>query len=227
MKKTKTENTMIKPVTRKDSLKLDITDERNIARYQNEIDRVFDGSLFIRKKVLLGKPPQILEKYGIVKPLYCDQKVIRKTVYPFGYGGGKHNLGMSLVKALPYELEDPLAITQNIDVHKRVDNSIVVWTKWKTEKEHSVITIIRIEKNGEITITNNIVTIFASGESYLKQLIEDDNKVLYTKNNKSINQLLASRCIMPRVHTDDTLVKRNLSKKNIEDKKQNNKSIEQ
>ncbi len=223
----KKNNKKVRPATRKESIKLDITDERNIARYHKEIDGVFNGSLYIRKNVLLGSPPEVLKKFGIVKPLYCSQRVIRKTAYPFGYGGGKHNLGISLMKGLPYELADPLAITRNSDAHKELDDGIVVWTKWKTEKDHSVITIIRIEKDGEITITNNIVTIFASGEKYLKQLIENDSNILYTKNNRSITQLLPSRSIMPRMHTDDTFIKHNLLRRNIKIKKQNNKSIKQ
>lgn len=216
----KKNNKKVRPATRKESMKLDITDERNIARYHKEIDGVFNGSLFIRKKVLLGKPPKILTKYGIEKPLYCSQKVVRKIAYPKGYFGGKHNLGISVLKKLPHELNNPLAITKNTRNHMVDGDSVVVWTNWKNDDNNSVITVIRIENNNGVIMANIVVTVFASGKNYLDQLFGNMKNVLYTKGNKSIKKLLPYRCLMPKVYADDTLIKSvSLRESIIEDKK--------
>lgn len=201
------------PATREESIELDLTDERNMARYRNEIDAVFTGELNPGTNVLIGKPSELLKTFGIKRELYCTHSVVRKIVYPNKYGHGKHNLGMSVMKNLPYELNNPLAITKNSNNHQVVDDSIVVWTNWKTDNNNSVITIIRIEKNGEVVVRNPVVTTFASNKNYLAQLIEYKENILYTKNNKSIKQLLPVRRLVPRAHTDDTLINYNLSRK--------------
>ena len=174
---------------------------------------MFNGEHKIGKNILIGNPPEILKKYGVIKPLYCMPHVVRKTAYPNGYGGGKHNLGISVMKKLPFELKNPLAITKNTNNHVIVDDSIVVWTNWETDSCKSIVSVIRIEKSGGVTVTNIVVTVFASGKSYLEQLFEDKDKILYTKNNKSIEQLLPVRRLVPRAHTDDTLINYNLSRK--------------
>lgn len=66
------------------------------------------------------------------------------------------------------------------------DNSIVVWTDWKTEAGASVIVPIRIDVTGNVGVYNNINSVFdAYDNSYVADLLRDGN-VLYTRNGKNI-----------------------------------------
>lgn len=216
----------ITPASRKDALHLNMLDERNIARYRREIDGVFDGSLPTGSDVIIGMPSDVLKEYGEVsdRVIRMSQRIARKIAYPLGYKigntiinsptelrvqgdmEGKHNLGISAVKNLPLQIADPIAITRNNEKNSK-KNSVVIWTNWITEDGKGVMLGLVIDSKGATGLQNNVSTVFQADEEYAKRFFENKEDILYTKNNKDINQLLSVRRYMPKARVDDTFIK--------------------
>lgn len=192
----------IEPATREESLKIEATDPRNVARYKKEISEALNGMMPSGNLVLIGRPSDILQKYlKSDKPLYIPQKAVKKGVLS-KESGGKHALGETVMGSLPYQFADPLAITGNTSLHEQAgDNSIVVWTDWMTKKGDSVIVPIVIDINGQVGVYNGVNTVFdAFNQEYVKDLLREGN-ILYTKNGKSIQELLPARRQVPEVQS--------------------------
>ena len=64
---------------------------------------------------------------------------------------------------------------------------------------------------------NNVVTVFNANSDYAEQFIENNTKVLYTKNNKDINRLLSARRHMPSAKTDDIFIQHSISQNSEND----------
>nr|DAF66943.1 MAG TPA: hypothetical protein [Caudoviricetes sp.] len=195
------------PASRQESLQISATDPRNVARYQNEIDSVLNGTAGSEQMVLLGKPSTVLAQYmESENPLYMPQKSVKKAVFPKGENGGKHGLGRVVLDELLYQLEDPLAITGNTSAHAAAgDHSIVVWTDWKTAAGDSVIVPIRIDATGAVGVYNNVNTVFdAFDPEYAADLMREGN-VLYTKNGKSLSELPGQRREVPKMENGNAL----------------------
>ena len=188
------------PASRQESLTLAATDDRNVKRFRSEVDAVLSGAMDSKSLVLLGAPSPVLQKYlQSDRPLYMPQKSVKKAVLS-KEAGGKHGLGITVMYDLLYQLDDPMAITGNTTAHaEKGDNSIVVWTDWKTASGASVIVPIKIDADGNVGIYNNVNTVFdAYDETYVADLLRDGN-VLYTKNNESIRSLLLQRREVPEL----------------------------
>ena len=197
----------IAPASRQESLQISATDPRNVARYQNEIDSVLNGTAGSDQMVLLGKPSTVLAQYmESENPLYMPQKSVKKAVFPKWENGGKHGLGRVVLDELLYQLEDPLAITGNTSEHAAAgDHSIVVWTDWKTAAGDSVIVPIRIDATGAVGVYNNVNTVFdAFDPEYAADLMREGN-VLYTKNGKSLSELPGQRREVPKMENGNAL----------------------
>lgn len=197
----------VKAATRRESMAMDATSPENVARYQSEISQVLDGTMKSNQMVFLGKPSAILARYmESENPLYMPQKSVKKAVFPKGENGGKHGLGRVVLDELLYQLEDPLAITGNTSEHAAAgDHSIVVWTDWKTAAGDSVIVPIRINATGTVGIYNNVNTVFdAFNPEYVADLMRDGN-TLYTKNGKSLSELIDQRRQVPKIENGNAL----------------------
>lgn len=196
----------ITPATREESLQLDLLDERNLARYFKEVDSTLDGSMPAGKLVLVGKPPKVLVEYmKSTNPIQIPQKIIKKAALSKNESAdGKHALGRAVIEQLPVQLAYPMAITGNTSDHQQMnDNSIVVWTDWKTEAGASVIVPIRIDVTGNVGVYNNINSVFdAYNSDYAADLLRDGN-LLYTRNGKNIQELLSQRRQVPQVNRSD------------------------
>lgn len=196
----------ITPATREESLQLDLLDERNLARYFKEVDSTLDGSMPAGKLVLVGKPPKVLVEYmKSTNPIQIPQKIIKKAALSKNESAdGKHALGRAVIEQLPVQLAYPMAITGNTSDHQQMnDNSIVVWTDWKTEAGASVIVPIRIDVTGNVGVYNNINSVFdAYNSDYAADLLRDRN-LLYTRNGKNIQELLSQRRQVPQVNRSD------------------------
>ncbi|OUP53975.1 hypothetical protein B5F17_01830 [Butyricicoccus pullicaecorum] len=169
--------------------------------YRAQIDAVFSGNMPTSKKIFLGDTPDVVAKYGMQAPLTMTQTTARKIAYPPGYLGGKHNLGIPALKHLPEQLADPIAILKS----KTEGDSVVVLTAWNDTQGNPVIIPVHFGKDGTLTVENAIPS--AYGKRNLEALFgENGENILYTKNNKSINQLLSSRLQLPNAMADDTLV---------------------
>lgn len=169
--------------------------------YRAQIDAVFSGNMPTSKKIFLGDTPDVVAKYGMQAPLTMTQTTARKIAYPPGYLGGKHNLGIPALKHLPEQLADPIAILKS----KTEGDSVVVLTAWNDTQGNPVIIPVHFGKDGTLTVENAIPS--AYGKRNLEALFgENGENILYTKNNKSIDQLLSSRLQLPNAMADDTLV---------------------
>ena len=196
----------ITPATRKESLQLDLLDERNLARYFKEVDSTLNGSMPSGELVLVGNPPRVLVEYmKSTNPIQIPQKIIKKAALSKNESAdGKHALGRAVIEQLPVQLAYPMAITKNTSEHQSLnDNSIVVWTDWKTETGSSTIVPIRIDVAGHVGMYNNINSVFdAYKPSYIADLLKDSN-VLFTRNGKNIQELLAQRRQLPKGNRSD------------------------
>lgn len=192
--------TNVTPATREAAKSLDMLDKSNVARYINEITAALDRSAATGKKILIGKPSGILaEQMNSDNVLQMDQSVARKVAFADKKDGGKHNLGRGVLDELPYQLADPMIITGNTTDHisKGDTNSVVVWTDWQTENGDSVIVPIRIDVDGAIEPYNSVNSVFdAYNPAYVADLLRDEN-IRYTRNNKSVEELLSNRRQVP------------------------------
>lgn len=192
--------TNVTPATREAAKSLDMLDKSNIVRYTNEITAALDRSAATGKKILIGKPSGILaEQMNSDSVLQMDQSVARKVAFADKKDGGKHNLGRGVLDELPYQLADPMIITGNTTDHisKGDINSVVVWTDWQTENGDSVIVPIRIDVDGAIEPYNSVNSVFnAYNPAYVADLLRDEN-IRYTRNNKSVEELLSNRRQVP------------------------------
>lgn len=182
-----------------------LTNADNMLRYRSDIDKVFSGKYPSGKMIQVGDTPELLTKYGANShPMTMTQDTAYKIAYPEGYMGGKHNLGMSVLKQLPYQVENPLAILKS----NTQDNSLVLLTAWK-DGEKSIIIPLHLDKQGAISVENRVASAYQTGhiQSYLG--VEDGN-VLYTRNNEDIHQLLSKGVQFPQAMADDILAKNNI-----------------
>lgn len=169
--------------------------------YRAQIDDAFSGNMPTSKKIVLGDTPDIIAEYGIQAPLTMTQSTAMKIAYPSGYMGGKHNLGIPALKQLPEQLADPMAVLKS----KTERDSVVVLTEWNDTEGNPVIVPVHFRKDGTLTVENVVPS--AYGKRNLEALFgENGENILYTKNNKSIDQLLSSRLQLPNARADDTLV---------------------
>ena len=181
--------------TREESKKLSITDPKNIVRYLNEVNAALAETMKSGDLVLIGMPNGVLSKYlQSSDRIYIPQNIVRKIVFGIEVEGGKHNLGRAVAEGLPYQLEDPIAITGNTSDHiAKNDKSIVVWTNWMTKSGDSIIIPIRIGVMAKGQTYNNVNSVFdVFNEGYAADLLRDGN-ILYTKENRNIQELLATQ----------------------------------
>lgn len=196
-------NDVVMP-SRRDAGMMEVSDPGNRARYEMEIDGVFDGSFSPRSEIILGRTPETLMLYGAPDlPLHMTQTTARKIAYPDGYYGGKHNLGVQTLKELPDQLADPVAILEN---KSHPNNSVVVITEWLDVDGNRVIVPVEFNKQGAITVNNKINTAF--GRDDMSQYLGENNtNVIYTRNEKDISELLSHGRQLPwATRSDDVLV---------------------
>lgn len=182
----------------------------NIRRYQSAIDGVFMGTLPTGADIVLGQTPSILAEYGApALDLHMRQSVARKIAYPSGYMGGKHNLGLSALKNLPYQLADPIAIIENPQSNSRGLASKIVLTEWNDLDGKPVIIPIHLNAQGAIDVQNDVASAF--GADYIPRIIGNNGEnVLYTKNNEDIYQLLSKGRPVPQAMADDVLARNSI-----------------
>ena len=181
-----------------------LSSAENMKRYAKDIDDVFTGKAKDGSFVELGETPTILQRLGAkAHKLTMTQDTARKIAYPADYTiggqhmGGKHNLGIPALKQLPAQLENPLAVLKS----KTQPDSFVVLTNWKLEDGRTVVTPIHLDKKGNITIDNRVASTY--GKDINKLLGENSENVLWRKNDRSIDQLLAERLQLPKTSSDD------------------------
>ena len=187
-----------------------IVSDDNIRRYQDTVDGVFTGALPTGSDIVLGKTPSILTEYGAPDlDLHMKQSVARKIAYPSGYMGGKHNLGLSALKNLPYQIADPIAIIENPQSNSRGLSSKIILTEWTDIEGKPVIVPVHLNAHGAIDVQNEIASAF--GADYINRIIGENGKnVLYTKNGEDIKQLLSKGRPLPQAMADDVLAKNSI-----------------
>ena len=179
-----------------------VYDKETVENYRNQIDGTFDGSLPSDMNISLGQTPKVLQSLGAENlPLRMTQNAARKIAYPDGYMGGKHNLGIPALKHLQEQLNDPIAVLKSKSQH----DSFVVLTEWNDTENNPVVAAIHLNKQGVVDDVNMLAS--AYGKRNLAALLGENNEnVIYTKNNKGINQTLDGRLQLPGLLSDDTLV---------------------
>lgn len=88
---------------------------------------------------------------------------------------------------------------------KSQHDSFVVLTEWNDTENNPVVAAIHLNKQGVVDDVNMLAS--AYGKRNLAALLGENNEnVIYTKNNKGINQTLDGRLQLPGLLSDDTLV---------------------
>ena len=172
------------------------------AEYAAQIDGVFNGSVSPANPVVIGDTPDILLSLGATDlPMTMTQSTARKIAFPAGYMGGSHNLGIPALKRLPEQMRDPAAVLRS----KTQPDSFVILTEWNDTNGNPVVVAVHLDKQGHVELSNEVAS--AYGKNNFAALTgENGENVLYTKNNKSIDQLLSIRLQLPEAMADDTLV---------------------
>lgn len=184
----------------KENLRLDSSE--NMQRFANDVDSVFRGEKSPRENILIGETPQIYQELGAKNlDLTINQSALNKIAYPDGYFGGKHNLGIPALKKLPEQLADPVAILKSATQK----DSFVVLTQWADMNGNPVVIPIHLNKQGTVSLENVVPT--AYGKEGISRLLGENNEnVLWTKGNESIEQILTVRLQLPQEVAADTLV---------------------
>ena len=210
----------VKAATRQQSRHLDITDDRNVARYRNEVDEAMRDEK--KRNIMLGMPNELLLKAGFTDaPIYLDASNLTKIAYPYGYlgntdGKNRHDLGFSVIKNLIYQIAKPLAITENVsDQMKkhaaRGESSRILFTEWVDQKNRRIIVPVSISKGNVLSIENNMLnevkSVFGAEGKYLEQM--KDVKVIYPENEKDVSALITSdrQQSVPEAISDDIFAK--------------------
>lgn len=186
------------------------------AEYAAQIDGVFNGSMPTDRVVSIGDTPDILLSIGATDlPMTMTQSTARKIAFPAGYMGGSHNLGIPALKRLPEQMRDPAAVLRS----KTQPDSFVILTEWNDTNGNPVIIALHLDKQGVVDVTNEVAS--AYGKNNFAALTgENGENVLYTKNNKSIDQILDNRLQLPALLSDDTLVAYSIAQNSGEGKRQ-------
>ena len=200
-KYTSDELTAFTPATQQEAMQMDATTPQNLRRYQSEITAALNGEMDADQMVVLGRPSQILGRYmNPDNPLMLAQNVVKKV----SAEDGKHQLNRIILDELPYQFDDPVAITGNTVKHEEAgDNSIVVWTDWQVGGQDPVVVPIRIDAKGNIGLYNNINSAFPLYDpKYMEEMLRDGN-ILYTRGNENILDILAQGREVPKRKVED------------------------
>nr|DAP02568.1 MAG TPA: Large polyvalent protein-associated domain 3 [Caudoviricetes sp.] len=209
----------VKAATRRQSRYLDITDDRNVARYRNEVDAAMQNPKV--SSIMLGMPNELLLKAGFTDaPIYLDVTNLTKIAYPYGYlgntdGKNRHDLGFSVIKNLIYQIAKPLAITENTSEQMqkhlaRGQSSRILFTEWVDQKNRRIIVPVSISEQNKISVEevfNEVKSAYGAEEKYLEQL--KDVKVIYPENEKDVRALIhnARQTRLPESISDDIFAK--------------------
>ena len=209
----------VKAATRQQSRHLDITDDRNVARYRNEVDAAMRDEK--NRNIMLGMPNELLLKAGFTDaPIYLDASNLTKIAYPYGYlgntdGKNRHDLGFSVIKNLIYQIAKPLAITENTSKQMqshlaRGQSSRILFTEWVDQKNRRIIVPVSISEQNKISVEevfNEVKSAYGAEEKYLEQL--KDVKVIYPENEKDVSALITSdrQTRLPEAISDDIFAK--------------------
>ena len=200
-KYTSDELTAFAPATQQEAMQMDATTPQNLRRYQSEITAALNGEMDSNQMVVLGRPSQILSQYmNGENPLMLAQNVVKKV----SAEDGKHQLNRIILDELPYQFDDPVAITGNTVKHEEAgDNSIVVWTDWQVGGQDPVVVPIRIDAKGNIGLYNNVNSAFPLYDpQYMEEMLRDGN-ILYTRGNENILDLLSQGREVPKRKIED------------------------
>ncbi|MBQ7091903.1 MAG: hypothetical protein IJN83_04540, partial [Clostridia bacterium] len=200
-KYTSDELTAFTPATQREAMQMDATTPQNLRRYQSEITAALNGEMDADRMVVLGRPSQILGRYmNPDNPLMLAQNVVKKV----SAEDGKHQLNRIILDELPYQFDDPVAITGNTVKHEEAgDNSIVVWTDWQVSGQDPVVVPIRIDAKGNIGSYNNVNSAFPLYDpKYMEEMLRDGN-ILYTRGNENILDILAQGREVPKRNVED------------------------
>ena len=114
-------------------------------------------------------------------------------------------MGMSVLKQLPYQIADPVAILKSTSQ----PDSLIVLTKWK-DGNTDVIVPIHLNKHGVIEPENRIASVY--GKGHIDSIIGKNNEnILYTKNGENIYQLLDKGVQFPQLLADDILARNSIT----------------
>lgn len=182
-----------------------------------QIEASMRGEMPSNQYIKLGKTPEILRKYGMIKgDMVMPQSVVPKAAYPAEYrqalakGAGisessirniqGHNLGFEAIRQLPEKMKNPVAILKS----DTKDGSVVVLTDMVDAYKQPVIVPIRINKDGTTDLGTVIPSIYGKKDfqKFIGQQKEKGN-VLYLDTKRNLQQLPNSGLQLPESFNAD------------------------
>ena len=143
--------------------------------YSNIIEKIIQNRKNYNGQIELGETPQILQEAGLeALPLETSSTIINKMQKKKG-----HNLKSRTLKALPYLLNNPIAVFSS----NTQDNSVIVLLNATDKKGLPVM--LAIEKNNTkgINEVNFITSGYGRKQNFFSRLLKEGKLIKIRKNN--------------------------------------------
>jgi hypothetical protein len=166
-----------------------LSDERGSIRlgreqsFAKQLDDWANGKLRSDVALNVCNTPEVLIQLGVKRlPIEISQRVVAKIVNPEGINGGKHDLGLELLKQLPEQLGNPVMVFKS----STVKNSIVILTELNDSHGRSVIAAIHMDVGHGRHMVNAIASMYGRNNeiNFVRDQLKND-RVLYADENKS------------------------------------------
>ena len=197
-------------------------DENPHSAFARAVDNVVNGkainpssSLYVK----MGMTPDVLKMVGLPNgKISIRESVIEKAMGErLGVPAGKyphiHNVTADTLKALPKQLNNPVAVLKSAQTSSNPDGFVVLTelfeTKTKTGKDEPLIVALDVKKSRKGVEIVNITSVYGKGKNWLKR--EFESNLLYVNKAKGQQFLNTVNLQLGLDFTSDA----DLSKQNI------------
>lgn len=143
--------------------------------YSNSIDNAIQGKPLDSAKIWVGRTPQVLQMLGVQDlPVYIHRKTVLKDAIR------KHNITADDLKAIPSQLERPIAVMKSAQTSSNPNAYLVLTELIEKEngKDKPVIAILSVAQKEDSIEINSV---YGRNQS---QIERDLNNVLYWDSKK-------------------------------------------
>ncbi|UXZ05106.1 LPD1 domain-containing protein [Moraxella nasicaprae] len=143
--------------------------------YSNSIDNAIQGKPLESAKIWVGRTPQVLQMLGVQDlPVYIHRKTVLKDAIR------KHNITADDIKAIPSQLERPIAVMKSAQTSSNPNAYLVLTELIEKEngKDKPVIAVLSVAQKEDSIEINSV---YGRRQS---QIERDLNNVLYWDSKK-------------------------------------------
>ncbi len=181
-----------------------------------QIEKSMTGQMASSDFIKLGKTPEILQKYGMIKgEMLMPQSVVPKVAYPAEYrkalAKGEsisenqikkiqgHNLGFEAIRQLPEKMKNPVAILKS----DTQDGSIVVLTDMVDTHKNPIIVPVKVNQNGYSEFSSVVPSMYGKKDflDFINNQREKGN-ILYLNKKKNLQHFPDNGVQFPESYSD-------------------------